>query len=117
MLGKPQPERRAGRCYIRRVHDPHGGTRQAALGPSLSLSALEKGQVVFWVALGPAGVAGEEASLPALQRMSVRASTQGDSCDNFCPLNLPSEETGSLTLQFNEQSVSRDQQEFFLETE
>lgn len=51
------------------------------------------------------------------RRMSVRASTQGDSCDNFCPLNLPSEETGSLTLQFNEQSVSRDQQEFFLETE
>lgn len=49
--------------------------------------------------------------------MSVRASPQGDSRDNFCPLNLPSEEAGVLTLHFHEQSVPRDQQEFFLETE
>lgn len=68
VLGKPQPGRRAGRRCIRRVHDPHGGTRQAALGPTLSLSALEKGQVGFWVALGPAGAAGEEAPSPALQK-------------------------------------------------
>lgn len=47
------------------------------------------------------------------RRMSVRASPRGDSCDSFCPLNLPSEGTGSLTQHFNEQSISRDQQEFF----
>lgn len=71
----------------------------------------------FWPVLGPAELAGKEGALPAGQRMSVRASLRRDSRDNFCPLNLPSEEAGGLTPHFHEQSVSRGQQEFFLETE
>lgn len=39
-----------------------------SFGPPLGLSVLEKGQMGFWPALGPAGVAGEEGALAALQK-------------------------------------------------
>lgn len=57
-------------------------------------------------------------SIACLQKdMCMRASPQGDSCRHFCPWNLSSERTGSITPHFNEQSMSRDQEEFFRETE
>jgi len=86
-------------------------------GPPLSLSALEKGQMGIWLALGPAGWLGTRGHRLLHRKMGVRASPRGDSSDNFCPLNLPSEGTGRLTPHFDEQSISRGQQEFFLETE
>lgn len=43
----------------------------------LSLSALEKEQMGFLLALGSAGLPGEEGALPALQKSSCQASPKG----------------------------------------
>lgn len=61
----------------------------------------------FLLALGSAGVAGAEGTQPA-SKGECEASPRGIQRDNLSPLKLPSGGTGSITLHFTEQSISRD---------
>lgn len=47
----------------------------------MSLSAPEKEQMGFLMALGSAGMAGEEGALPVLQKGECEGKPRGDSCE------------------------------------